>query len=290
MTVGLLVTEGTQFLRSRGVATPRLDAELLLAFVLGKRRADLLIHPEVEVTPDKVGVFRKLLQKRAEGVPVAYLTGEKEFMSLKFRVTPDVLIPRPETELLVERVLDFLKLQDHDRHHFLVADVGTGSGAIAVSLAFYHPRVRVLAIDIAEEALRVARYNAMRHGVQGRIEFLRGDLLTPLLKAGETGKGDVVVANLPYIPTKEITFLPRDVRAEPEIALDGGSDGLDLYRRLLPQAALFLAPGGLLACEVGPGQGGLLAEMVDHRFWSKPKIELDYQGQERLVLVIRKKD
>jgi release factor glutamine methyltransferase len=290
MDVGLLLTEGTRFLRAQGIATPRLDAEVLLAFVLGKKRVDLLIHPEIEVAPEKVVFFRQLLRKRAEGVPVAYLTGKREFMSLEFQVTPDVLIPRPETELLVEKVLDFLKLQDDHKDHFLVADVGTGSGAIAVSLASYHPRVRVVAIDVAEEALEVARSNARNHGVQDRIEFLCGDLLTPLLAAGEIGKGDVVVANLPYIPTGELAFLPPDVRAEPMVALDGGSDGLDLYRRLLPQAASFLTPGGLLACELGPGQARLLAELLDPQKWSKPLIELDYQGHDRLLTVVRKKN
>jgi release factor glutamine methyltransferase len=281
-----LLRKGTIRLREDGIEAPRLEAEVLLAHAWGRERTDLFVFSEDEVPSRVVKEFCGLLDRRCRRVPIAYLTGEKEFMSLPFTVNPEVLIPRPETELLVERVLDFLR-EKKGTEELLIADVGTGSGAVAVSLAFYSPRARLLATDISCGALEVARENAHCNGVGERVEFLHGDLLAPLLARGMVGVGTAVAANLPYIPSSEMATLPPDVRYEPSIALDGGEDGLDLYRRLVPQAAVFLASGGLLACEVGPGQAAAFAGILDREGWRRIGIDKDYRGLPRLVTAVR---
>lgn len=322
-----LLIKGTKRLKEKGIVAPRLEAEVLLAFAWGRERTHLLIFSDDLVPEEVEWAFNELLSQRSRGVPVAYLTGEKEFMSLPFYVNQDVLIPRPETELLVERVLNFLagvqgdglvtepeskaELPPHslavccqkpknsfsgkriaplsaggDMQMPLVADVGTGSGAVAVSLAYYDAGVHLVATDISPAALQVARRNAKRHGVAERIEFLQGDLLAPLLQQGITGVGTAIAANLPYIPTADLQGLPLDVQHEPIDALDGGWDGLDHYRRLLPQAAAFLAPKGLLACEVGVGQAELLAGIFVKEGWTEIDIIKDYAGRERIVTAI----
>ncbi|NPV28753.1 MAG: peptide chain release factor N(5)-glutamine methyltransferase [Firmicutes bacterium] len=289
MTCGSLLLEGAHFLKRAGSESPRLEAEVLLAFAWGRSRTELMIYPEREVPVGVVEKFWELLEGRAAGIPVAYLTGTREFMSLSFLVSPAVLIPRPETELLAEKALEFLaEWQEKNLSAPLAADVGTGCGALAVSLACYHPRLRVIATDISEEALAVARENARRHGVEDRVTFRAGDLLAPLGAEGRAGRGAAVVANLPYIPHSSLDFLPRDVRYEPRLALDGGADGLDLYRRLLPQAAAFLAPGGLLACEVGPGQASLLAGLLEEQGWGEVQVNRDYQGLNRMVTALKR--
>jgi release factor glutamine methyltransferase len=290
MTGGELLQQGTAVLRQAGLDSPRLDAEVLLAHAWGRSREDLLIHPEQEATEAVVRQFLAMVGQRAGGVPAAYLTGAREFMSLLMAVTPAVLIPRPETEVLVEEVLRWLESRPHNNTVFdqpLVADLGTGSGAIAVSLAHYHPAVQVVAIDISEAALEVATVNAARHGLADRINFLAGDLLAPLLEGGDAGAGTAVAANLPYIPSAAWDRLPPEVRREPRLALDGGGDGLDLYRRLLPQAAAWLAPGGLLACEIGPGQADVLIGLLQQDSWQQARLIRDYRGEERVVAALR---
>ncbi|HBG21765.1 MAG TPA: peptide chain release factor N(5)-glutamine methyltransferase [Peptococcaceae bacterium] len=301
-----LLLKGTRMLKEKGIAACRLEAEVLLAFAWGRERTHLLIFSDDPVPEDIEKRFNELLCRRARGVPIAYLTGEKEFMSLGFAVNSHVLIPRPETELLVEMVLDYLDDRPStandqllstnnkgcrtasmsgakDREEYLIADVGTGSGAVAVSLAYYNHQAYLMATDISSSALQVAERNARRHGVAERVEFLQGDLLTPLLEQGITGKGAAVAANLPYIPTSDLESLPLDVHYEPSSALDGGKDGLEQYRRLLPQVATFLAPGGLLVCEIGVGQGEVLREMLTNEGWAEAEIIKDYAGRERIV-------
>jgi release factor glutamine methyltransferase len=283
---GALVRKGTLFLKETGDEVSRLEAEVLLAHCWGQTRLDLLVYPEREVPTAVSAAFHVVLERRAMGVPVAYLTGEREFMSLSFFVTPAVLIPRPETELLVETILQHLKAWPPGKSPVRVADVGTGSGAVAVSLACYQPRAHLLATDISGEALAVAGRNVRRHAVEERVRLRQGDLLAPVL-AGDSRDGAAVCANLPYIPAYQIPGLPPDVRCEPALALDGGADGLDLYRRLIPQAARWLAPGGLLACEIGEGQGSVMTELLVGGNWNEISVLPDYRGQERLVTAVR---
>lgn len=265
-------------LRAAGSTSPALDAEVLLAHVLGADRAALYASPERELTQEQVARYRELVGRRLEGVPVAYLTGRKEFMGLDFHVNPAVLIPRPETELMVERALALL--QDLPRP--LAVDVGTGSGAVAVSIARYHPGAVVYAVDISPAALEVAGANVRRHGVAERVRCLEGDLLAPL-PPDLVGRVDLICANLPYIPSPDFPYLPRDVRHEPRLALDGGPDGLGAYRRLVPQAARFLRPGGHLLMEIDPRRAREALSLVPAPEW-EVFIERDLSGKERLVV------
>jgi release factor glutamine methyltransferase len=245
-TVGRLLTWTTDWLGAKGGDAPRLDAEVLLAHVRGCPRIALYTAFDTPVSDAERARFRELVKRRGEGEPVAYLVGSREFFSLPFAVTKDVLIPRPETEGLVVRVLDLCKGIEAPR----IVDVGTGSGAIAVTLARQLPGARVMAVDLSPAALAVARGNAERHGVAARIDFVEGDLLADPRAAGPW---DVVVSNPPYVRDDEYPALPRDVRDhEPRAALVSGPTGVEIVERLAREAADRLAPGGWLVVEVGP--------------------------------------
>ena len=271
------------FLKDSKVENPSLDAEVLLMHILGIERAGLYLRFDQVLTLEQAAAYRGLMERRAKGEPVAYLAGHREFMGLDFAVNPSVLVPRPETELIVEGALDFLREKPGD--NLVVVDVGTGSGAIAVSLAHLNARVEVYAVDCSEDALVLAQYNAAIHCVSGRVRFFLGDLLAPLWDLSMEGRVELVVANLPYIPSGDVPNLPVDVRLyEPHMALDGGLDGLDIYRRLLPGAWELLKSGGLLLMEIGPGQGDVLMQEMVGQGWRNVKVVLDYAGLERLVV------
>lgn len=226
--------------------TPLQEAQVILSHVLGQPRVSLLARPETGLTAAQAHQLEDRLARRAAGEPLPYLIGHWEFYGLDFLVTPDVLIPRPETELLVEQALDWLRLHPGRRR---VADVGTGSGCIAAAIALHAPDVHVLAVDRSLRALHVARENMLRHAVLGRVALAQMDLLS-----AAAGPLDLICANLPYIPSATLDGL--DVaRHEPRVALDGGADGLDLVRRLLASAPRLVAPGGLLLLEVEAGHG-----------------------------------
>lgn len=256
-----------------------LDAPVLLAHVLGVDRAALHAHPERSLTPEQFARFQQAIADRRRGVPVAYLTGKRAFYDRELVVSPAVLIPRPETEHLVEAALDWAR----GRAGLRIADVGAGSGAIAVTLAAHLPGAAVWAIDRSEEALAVARENAARAGVEERITFIRGDLLSPLL--AEALRVDLIAANLPYIPSADLDNLAV-ARFEPRAALDGGPDGLDLIRRLLDQAPAALRPGGLVLLEIQSGQGMRVAELGGAAFpGAEVRILADYAGHDRVVWI-----
>ncbi len=260
-------------------SSPRLDAELLLAHTLGLRRLDLYLKPERALRPEEASSFERLLAARQAGAPVAYLIGRKEFMGLDLEVTPDVLIPRPETERLVEVAVEWARRRHPDR----AADIGTGSGAVALALAHDLPDLQMEATDISAAALKVAARNADRLGLQSRIRWSLGDVTDPL-----TAPVDLLVANLPYIADAEWDRLPVSVRAyEPPLALRGGADGLDVYRRLLERLPGRLKPQAFLALEIDPGQWPGLRALVAERL--RPReidIVTDLGGRER-VLVAR---
>ena len=268
-------------LREGGGAGVALEAEVLLAHYLGVDRVALYREPDRLLTADQVARYLDLVERRGRGEPVAYLTGHKEFMGLDLTVGPCVLVPRPETELLVETALQLLTPAPAAP---LAVDVGTGSGAIAVSLAADHPAVRVLATDVDAAALAVARRNANANAVAERISFFQGDLLAPLTTPAYLEQVDLIAANLPYVPTGELEGLARDVREyEPLLALDGGPDGLDLYRRLVPAARRLLRPGGTLLMEIGPGQGDACLDLVPPPAWESRLLH-DLASRERLVV------
>ena len=245
-TVGRLLTWTTDWLTTKGSESARLDAEVLLAHVRGCQRILLYTAFDTPVSDAERARFRELVKRRGDGEPVAYLVGNREFFSLPFAVSPAVLVPRPETEGLVVRVIDLCKPLTASR----IIDVGTGSGAIAVTLAKHLPRARLVATDISPAALAVARENAARHGVAERIEFLECDLLSAPQAAGPW---DVIVSNPPYVRDDEFDALPRDVRLhEPKGALVAGPTGVEVVVRLAADAVGSLAAGGWLVVEIGP--------------------------------------
>jgi release factor glutamine methyltransferase len=232
------------------------DAELLLLHTLQIPRATLLAHPELELTSDQLYLYEQTIHRRLQYEPVQYITGQQEFYGLTLRVSPAVLIPRPETEHLVESVLARLP---HD-HPVSIADVGTGSGAIAIALAVHLPEAHVTALDLSTEALHLAQLNAENHNVAHRIRFLQSDLFAALPPGAAF---DAIVSNPPYVPTSDRPDLHPQVREyEPVTALFAGSDGLDIYRRLIPQAQHLLKPNGLLALEIGQGQQASLTALL----------------------------
>jgi release factor glutamine methyltransferase len=245
-TVGRLLTWTTDWLTTKGSESARLDAEVLLAHVRGCQRILLYTAFDTPVSDAERARFRELVKRRGEGEPVAYLVGNREFFSLPFAVSPAVLVPRPETEGLVVRVIDLCKPLPAAQ----IIDVGTGSGAIAVTLAKHLPRARLVATDISPTALALARENAARHGVAERIEFLECDLLSAPQAAGPW---DVIVSNPPYVRDDEFDGLPRDVRLhEPRGALVAGPTGVEVVARLAADAVGALAAGGWLVVEIGP--------------------------------------
>lgn len=266
-------------LENHGVESPRLDAELLLAHVLNMNRAALFAWPERRLTLKELTRYRDLVARRAAREPLAYILGYREFFGLDFEVGPDVLIPRPETELLVEQALRLARVRPSPVR---IADVGAGSGAIAVALAVHLPEAIVFALDRSPAALAVTARNAGRHGVSERIHLRLGDLLEPL---SETL--DLIVANLPYVTTAEWETLPPEIRDhEPRSALDGGPDGLSFIRRLLETAAPHLRPDGAILVEIGAGQGQSVLDLAARHF-PQARVELvrDYAGLDRVVIV-----
>lgn len=240
----------TNFLSDHGAASARLDAEVLLSEARGCKRIDLYTAFD-EVADERIRTaFRELVRRRAEGTPVAYLVGHREFYSLPFRVTSDVLIPRPETEQLVVTLLDIARQTGGNGQPLRIADIGTGSGILAVCAAYHLPSSRVVATDISPAALEVARKNAAHHDVADRIEFVESDLFGAV---GASERFDFVLSNPPYVSEAEFAELPVDVREhEPYQALVSGQLGTEVISRLVPQAAEFLRPGGWLIMEIGP--------------------------------------
>jgi release factor glutamine methyltransferase len=280
-TVGRVLTWTADYLKKSGSPSPRLDAEVLLAAARKCERIALYTAFE-EIVPDDVrGEFRELVKRRAAGTPVAYLVGKKEFYSLSFRVTPDVLIPRPETEHLVVAAVDLLAALPAAAHP-LVSDVGTGSGAIAVAIAKHAVNAKILATDISPAALAVAQQNAADHGVAARIEYLETDLLERI-PARRTL--DLVVSNPPYIGLQEEATLAPQVRDhEPRLALFAGPNGTEIIARLIPQAAERLKVGGYLLMEVSPLIAAAVVELVAKSQSFEPAAVLkDLAGLSRVV-------
>ncbi len=271
-------------LKAAGIEEARFEAQLLLALVLGVSRSSVVAHTYAPLDARQQNRFADLVSRRARRVPFAYLRGTQEFYGREFAVTPAVLVPRPETELAVETVLDkiaVLAVRDlPEQDKITLADVGTGSGCIAVSVAAERAKVWGVAFDISPDALAVAQLNAHKNGVAERVRFVRGDLLTGAM----AGAFDVVVSNPPYIPTQVINGLEAEVRDfEPRLALDGGRDGLDMYRRLAVQSERVLKPGGWLVVEVGQEQAGDVSGLMGQAGFLDTQAFRDLAGIERVV-------
>ena len=277
MTLASWIADGEN--RLRGGPHPeraRRDAETLLLHLIQRGRAFLIAHSDEALSAEKAVRYDALLSRRLGGEPIQYITGETEFYGLPFRVDRSVLIPRPETEHLVEKILSLAEAFANPR----IADVGTGSGAIAIALAHKLPAAQVTAIDLSPQALAVARANAEQNSVAKRIRFLEGSLLEPV--ADETL--DMIVSNPPYVPETDRASLSVEVRDyEPALALFAGDDGLAVYRQLIPQAAAVLVPGGFLALEVGCGQHTAVADLLAASGFSQIEFTPDLQGIQRVV-------
>jgi release factor glutamine methyltransferase len=275
--------EAAEALRAAGIEDAWLEAEVLLRHTLRLDRAHLYACLQQDLGPGYEASFRSLLTRRLAHEPTAYIVGRREFYGLDLETTPAALIPRPETELLVEETLArALQQQDHARDRLLILDVGTGNGAIAVALAVHLSAAVLMAIDISREALALAARNACHHGVEGRIAFLQADLLSPLAQVA-----DVIVANLPYVRSADWEVLPPEIREhEPRLSLDGGPDGLREIGRLLEQAPSRLRPGGSLLVELGPPQAAAALELAHHCFPNASVHVLpDAAGLERVLAI-----
>lgn len=282
-TIAETLKEASEHLRAASVANDLLDAQTLLAEALGKDRTYLIINFNQQLAEDILSKFHAMIRRRAAGEPLQYITGHQEFFGLDFEVTPDVLIPRPETELVVEETIRLV--QQNKIANPIIVDVGSGSGCIAIALARELGDARVIASDISPAALRVARRNAARHGLENQVAFVASDLLDAF---AEENFADFILANPPYVSDEEMPTLQREVRDwEPRLALTDSNDGLGLYRRLLKDASSRLKPGGHLICEMGYTQSENILDMVDRELWVEPRLLDDLQGIPRTI-VLRK--
>lgn len=281
MNVGSEVRSAASRLARVGVDSPSLDAQLLMAHTLSCNRLDVIAHPERLPSADELAQYTGLVERRAARYPLSYLLGHKDFYGLDIIVAPGVLIPRPETEILVEECVKKLK----GRENAQIADIGAGSGAIAIALAASLPSAKVHTTEISREALQVAEANIEKHQLAGRVELLPGDLLEPI--AGLGVRFDAIVSNPPYIPTADIESLEPEVRDhEPRLALDGGPDGLDAYRRILPESLALLSKDGFVAVEMGIGEAQAVQAIALGSGYGDVEIIKDLAGIER-VLVAR---
>jgi release factor glutamine methyltransferase len=284
LSIASAIVEATQMLRTAGVPEARREAASLLAYILARDRTYLITHAEDTLAPSEARRFREYIERRAAGEPLQYITGHQEFYNLDFEVTPAVLIPRPETELLVETALELLKTSDEDAR---ICDVGTGSGCIVVSLLHEEKQARATGLDVSSTALNVAARNAARHGVSQRLTLIASDCFDAL--DAERAHFNLIVSNPPYVAADQLSGLQREVRDhEPRVALSPGADGLRVIRHLLEGAPQFLLPGGHLLMEIGFDQHEAVGRLIDPREWELLDIHKDLQGIPRTVALKKK--
>ena len=276
MTIAESLIKAAQELRSAGVAQPEREAASLLMFALGRDRTFLIAHSEYDLTERESEIYDGSIGRRKTREPFQHIVGRQEFYGLDFEVSPDVLIPRPETELLVDAAIEILSKTENTK----VCEIGTGSGCIVVSILHTGPAASAVAVDISEQALAIARKNAENNSVAGRIEFLRSDIFEAL----DQRKFDIVVSNPPYVPASDIAELQSEVRDfDPIIALTDGGDGLSIIRRIVRDSPRFLNKNGTLLLEIGFGQATLVEEMFSRELWCEPEFLCDLQGIARVV-------
>ena len=274
------LAEASGILEQQGIGNSRQDVESLLSHVLDKNRSYLIAHSREELEPQRLADFFAFVTERSQGKPLQYILGVQEFLGMEFEVTPDVLIPRPETELLVEAARSLLSAVRNPR----IMDVGTGSGCIAVSLAVLLSSARVCAVDLSLAALEVARRNAARHHVLPRVEFLHGDLLVLTQKELDAETLDGIVSNPPYVSEKDFSGLQREVRGwEPRLALVAGERGLTVYERLIPQALRALRPRGYLLMEIGFNMKEEVFSLLGEG-WDQIQVKTDFNQIPRVVI------
>ncbi len=275
----LLNTE--KYFEKNNIDNPRLDAEVLLADLLDMERIRLYVNFDYPLKEKEIARYRQMIKSRARHIPVAYITGHKEFMSLDFDVNQNVLLPRPETEILVEYLIDYF--QEKERKKVNIVEVGTGSGAIMVSLGYYLKEARILGVEIDAGALQVSRKNIKKYGLQNRLKLTKGDLLKPLIKKG-VDNVDLLVSNPPYISDEEMQGLPSEVKKEPYGALYGGKRGLDIYKKLIKQAPQILKDRGMIAVEIGYRQADNVEKILRENNFEKIEVRKDYADKDRFIL------
>ena len=287
-TIQKLLNWITEYFTSNGIDSPRLSAELLLSYVLGIKRIELYTQFDKPVAKSDLNRLHKLVKRAAQSEPVVYLTGKTEFYSLELNITPDCLIPRPETELLAERAIEFLRTRQDSQ---FVCDLCTGSGCIAVAIAKNYPDAKIIATDICDAALSVAAENIEKYQLAGRIKLLCGDLFEPLMPHLEFEKFDLIVCNPPYVSDDEFKKLDKNVKDyEPGHALLAGVDGLDVYRRIIEKVDAFLKPDAALMLEIGYSQGPAVRELLEQAgCFSKIIIEKDFHNNDRITIAIQTK-
>jgi release factor glutamine methyltransferase len=285
-TIQKLMNWITQHFTDKTIDSPRLSAEILLSHVLGLKRIELYTQFDKEVSKEHLDKLRDLVRRAGQDEPVAYLTGRTEFYSLELSVTPDCMIPRPETELLVERAVEFLRKRTGPQ---FVCDLCTGCGCIAVAIAKNFTDARIIATDICDAALNIASQNIEKHRVKDRITLLRGDLFDPVVPQLDVGEFDLIVCNPPYVSAAEFEKLDRNVRDyEPKLALLAGEDGLDVYNRIAEKAHEFLRDGAALMLEIGYAQGPAVKELLEQtKVFAEIQVEKDYHNNDRIVTAVR---
>lgn len=305
-TIQKLLNWTNEYFTKKGIDSPRLSAELLLSHVLAMKRIELYTQFDKPVAKQQLDRLHDLVKRASQNEPIAYIVGRTEFYSLELNVTPDCLIPRPETELLVERAIEFLRTRTVRNSTAgnitqkgetsngartgkqFVCDLCTGSGCIAVAIAKNFPDADVIATDISNAALKTAAQNVEKYQLKERIKLLCGDLFDPIVPHLDVGKFDLIVCNPPYVSTAEFEKLDENVKDyEPKLALFAGNDGLDIYRRIIQKAAQFLKPGAALMLEVGYSQGHAVRKLLEQRgCFSKIKIEKDSNNNDRITTAI----
>jgi release factor glutamine methyltransferase len=271
------------YFTTKAIDSPRLCAELLLCHVLTMKRIELYTHFDNIVTAQQLKLLHSLVKRAGENEPVQYLVGKTEFYSLELDICKGCLIPRPETELLVERAIDFLRSRGETNQ--LVCDICTGSGCIAVAIAKNYPSARITATDICNDALKIAAGNVKKYHLEKQIELLQGDLFDPIVPQLDSGKFDLIVCNPPYVSAAEYEKLDRNVKDyEPKLALFAGIDGLDIYRRICEKVDDFLKPNAALILEIGYNQGLAVRELLEQAgCFAEIKIEKDLSNNDRIV-------
>lgn len=283
-TIGKLLKWTEEYFTKAGIDTPRLDGEVLLCHVLKKERIHLYVHFDQPLTKEELAQYKMCIKERVQHKPVAHIVGHKEFMGLDFKVNEATLIPRPDTEILVEAVISRLKTGQEGLG--TIADIGTGSGAICLSLLNYLPDLKAVTVDISPEAIEVAKENAELLDLSDRVEFCHGDMLEPI----RDRKFTAIVSNPPYIPEDDIDGLEPDVRDfEPISALVAGPDGLDFYRRLVAEAGNMIDDDGFLALEIGINQAEALKALGQEHGWGRCEIVKDLAGIDRVVILWKQK-
>jgi release factor glutamine methyltransferase len=281
-TIQKLLNWVTEYVAAKGIESPRLSAELLLSHVLGLKRIELYTHFDEPVAGEQLATLRDLVKRAGQDEPVAYLTGKTEFYSLELAITRDCMIPRPETELLVQRAIEFLRTRFGNQ---VVCDLCTGSGCIAVAIAKNFADARVFATDISDKALAVAEANVEKYQLKERITLLCGDLFEPLIRQLDADRFDLIVCNPPYVSSAEYEKLDKNVKDyEPRLALHAGEDGLDIYRRLAEKVDQFLKPNAALMLEIGYAQGPAVQSLLEQTgTFAEIKIEKDLHNNDRIV-------